>query len=96
MVSLLPTKFHEILFSSFREESLEHRLSNFLEWGALPCQYGIVPVTLALALLINFVFVFHGLKTVFFLFIELNFTETNISPCLTPFKHGKIFETESL
>jgi hypothetical protein len=32
---------------------LEHGLSNFLEWGTLPWQYGIVPVTLALALLIN-------------------------------------------
>ena len=36
-------------------KSLEHRLSNFLEWGTLPGQYGIVPVTLALALLIKFV-----------------------------------------
>jgi hypothetical protein len=34
-------------------KSLEHRLSNFLEWGTLPWQYGIVPVTLALALLIK-------------------------------------------
>jgi hypothetical protein len=34
-------------------KSLEHGLSNFLEWGTLPWQYGIVPVTLALALLIN-------------------------------------------
>ena len=25
-------------------KSLEHRLSNFLEWGSLPWQYGIVPV----------------------------------------------------
>jgi hypothetical protein len=33
---------------------LEHGLSNFLEWGTMPRQYGIVPVTLALALLINF------------------------------------------
>jgi hypothetical protein len=33
--------------------------------------YGIVPVTLALALLINFFLVFHGLKTFFLmLFIE--------------------------
>jgi hypothetical protein len=52
---------------------LEHRLSNFLEWGTLPWQYGIVTVTLALALLINF-FVFHGLKTVgFFYSLKLNF-----------------------
>jgi hypothetical protein len=53
------------------QKSLGHRLSNFLEWGTLPRQYGIVPVTLALALLIKFFFVFHGLKTgFFFLFIE--------------------------
>jgi hypothetical protein len=31
-----------------------YRLSYFLEWGTLPWQYGIVPVTLALALLIKF------------------------------------------
>jgi hypothetical protein len=28
--------------------------------------------------------------------LDIARTETNISPCLTPFKHGKIFETESL
>jgi hypothetical protein len=49
-------------------------MSNILEWGTLPRQYGIVPVTLALALLINFFFVFHGLKTVFFCYsLKLNF-----------------------
>ena len=48
----------------------------FLEWGTLPWQYGIVPVTLALALLITFFFVFHGLKTGCFFFcnlLKLNF-----------------------
>ena len=46
---------------------MEHRLSNFLEWGTLPWQYGIVPVTLALALLIN-------LKQVLFCYsLKLNF-----------------------
>ena len=41
--------------------------------GNFAIQYGIVPVTLALALLIKFFFVFHGLKTFFFYSLKLNF-----------------------
>jgi hypothetical protein len=53
-------------------------LSNFLECVTLPWQYGIVPVTLALALLINF-FCVSWIKNIFFCY-SLKLQLTHLTP----------------
>ena len=52
-------------------KSLEHRLSNFLEWGTLPWQYGIT-YNPCFSTFDHF-FVHHVLRTVFFYSLKLNF-----------------------